>query len=108
LSLDALSYKLGKKTIDRLIKSMYVFSADKPLSAISPYLTSKDCGELKQAILLYFTHHTIKWIYEPAGALPSAKAMMIISALCGEGLPLDTQFLEELSEREPEAGEEEK
>ncbi|MEM3948250.1 MAG: hypothetical protein QXM76_01480 [Zestosphaera sp.] len=100
MSLDPLSYKLGKKTIDRLIKSMYVFSADKPLSAISPYLTSKNCVELKQAILLYFTHHTIKWIYEPAGALPSAKAMMIISALCGEGLPLDTQFLEELSTEE--------
>jgi len=100
LSLDALSYKLGKKTIDRLVKSVNEFSGDKALSAISPYLTRRECMELRNAVLQYFVHHSIKWIYEPKGPEPSTKALIVVTALCGEGLPLDTELLEELSTEE--------
>ncbi len=99
MELSPFSYKLGKKTVSRLIDSVKEFSGDEALAAISPYLISRDCRDVEQAVTLYFSWHSIKWIYEPKGPPPTTKASVLAKALCGkEGLPLDDTELEKITE----------
>ena len=105
MSFDPFSYRLGKKTVERLVGSVKEFSGDDAIAAISPYLSSKDCRKVEEVVSLYFAWHSIKWIYEPRGPPPSTKARVLAAALCGEGVPLDTEALNELA-REEEVGEE--
>jgi len=104
LSFDPFSYKLGKKTVERLVESIKEFTGDSSFAAISPYLSGNECRKVEEAVTLYFAWHSIKWIYEPRGPPPSTKARVTATALCREAVPLDTSSLEEMA-RESGEGE---
>ena len=105
MELSPFSYKLGKRTVSRLIESVKEFSGDDAIAAISPYLVSKECRDVEQVLGQYFAWHSIKWIYEPRGPPPTTKAAVLAKALCGkEGLPLDDTELEEMARESGEEG----
>jgi len=113
---DYASYELGKRSADRLVRSLRrVLCGDESkhcseLAELAPYLVGiEDCDELDEALNLYFSWDGLAWAYEPRGRPPSHKKMLVKRVLCQAKLPLDERFLEELSRPggpEP-AGEEE-
>ena len=104
MSFDVYSYRLGKRSAERLVRALrkaLCGSEDEScgeLPELAPYLMgSGDCLDLEAALDLYFSWEGLAWAYEPRGRPPDHKKELVKRILCRHGLPLDEEFLEALS-----------
>ena len=113
VSFDYTSYRLGKRSADRLVRALRrVMCGDEKqpcdeLTELAPYLMGvEDCDELDEMLDVYFAWESLRWAYTPRGRPPSVKKRMVKRALCREGLPVDEEFLRELAPPEHSEAEE--
>ena len=114
MGFDYASYELGKRSADRLIRSLRrVLCGDESkhcseLAELAPYLMGVEyCDELDEALNLYFSWDGLAWAYAPLGRPPSHKKPLVKRALCRHGLPLDEEYLRTIGESQVPGGGEE-
>ncbi len=105
MSFDYQSYELGKRSVDRLVRSLRQVMCGDPakpcdeLSELAPYLAgAQDCSSLEDMLDVYFAWESLRWAYRPRGRPPSVKKRLIREVLCRSGIPLDEEFLRKLAQ----------
>ena len=112
MSFDIQSYRLGKRSIDKLVERLGRILGDKVTAELAGLLVgARDCGEVEERLRGYFAWQSLKWAYSPSGLPPSEKMRLVMAVICREGIPVDEDFLKELSqppgmEQEVSGGEE--
>ena len=107
MSFDYVSYRLGKKSVDRLVERLRRIVGDQDVAELAGILVgSRDCGELEDRLRPWFAWKSLAWAYSPSGPPPSVKMQVLLEAVCREGLPVDEEFLRELAPPEHSSGEE--
>ncbi len=98
MSFDVYSYRLGKRSVDRLVERLSRVLGDEATAELAGILAgARDCQDVEQRLDFYFAWQSLRWAYEPSGLPPSAKKEMLVAAICREGIPVDEEFLEALS-----------
>ncbi len=98
MGFDVYSYRLGKRSVDRLVERLRRILGDDVTAELAGILAgARDCDEVEMRLDGYFAWLGLRWAYEPSGLPPSQKKEILMAAICREGLPVDEEFLEALS-----------
>lgn len=107
MSFDYTSYKLGKRSVERLVEALRMVMCGDPrkmcdeLAELAGFISRvDDCSSLEEMLELYFAWESLKWAYSPRGRPPSVKKRLVREVLCRAGIPLDEEFLAEIGKRE--------
>jgi len=104
VSFDYSSYRLGKRSGDRLVERLRRVLGDDDAAELAGILVgARDCGELEERLRPWFAWKSLAWAHSPRGPPPSVKMQLLLEAVCREGLPVDEEFLRELGP--PDEGE---
>ena len=109
MAFDYTSYRLGKRSVDRLVERLKkVLKDDEAAELVGVLAGARDCDAVEERLRPWFAWKSLAWAYSPAGPPPSVKMQLVLEAICKEGVPLDEEFLRELAPPEHAAeGEEE-
>ena len=103
MSFDYHSYRLGKRSVDRLVERLRRVLGDDEAAELAGILVgARECGELEERLRPWFAWKSLAWAYSPRGPPPSVKMQLLREAVCREGLPVDEELLQELTTVEPE------
>jgi hypothetical protein len=100
MSFDYSSYELRKRSAQRLVEALKDILGERDeLARLAPYIAgARDCDDLEAMLDVYFAWESLKWAYSPRGRPPSVKKELVKRVLCNTGLPVDEEFLRELSQ----------
>ncbi|BBC20955.1 hypothetical protein [Aeropyrum globular virus 1] len=99
MSFDIQSYRLGKRSIDRLVERLGRILGDEVTAELAGLLVgARDCGEVEERLQGYFAWQGLRWAYSPRGLPPSEKMLLLMAVVCREGIPVDEDFLKEMSQ----------
>ncbi len=99
MSFDIQSYRLGKRSVDKLVERLGRILGDEVTAELAGLLVgARDCRDIEERLGGYFAWQSLKWSYSPRGLPPSEKMRLVLAVVCREGIPVDEDFLRELSQ----------
>ena len=68
MSFDIQSYRLGKRSVDKLVERLGRILGDRDTAELAGLLVgARGCGEVEERLRGYFAWQSLKWAYSPPG-----------------------------------------